>query len=339
MPAGVFGVGSQLRGGEPLSAVYKLVEQPAEDDPALRYTMKLSPGKINDPGAHQVTRRADGTHVLHLADEAPAGSALLREVMRDGARTAQAPDLEADRVHAAAERDAVTAAGLAPLERSPRLLALRARLAAPDDTDDARRRRGARHARRRPPSSPSTSSTTSCPAARSACPGETPSSRRCCAPRATSRSSSRRATPIPRGTARSSRRAGRGRRTASMGTHGAELHPAIAALPGPVIDKAHGARARRLLGLRRHRPRRSCCATPASRTSSSAGLATDYCVKVTVLHALDAGFDVTVLCDAIAAVDVAAGDGERALQEMAARRSAAHAGMGQGGLEPPSNRL
>ncbi|HEV2060363.1 MAG TPA: nicotinate phosphoribosyltransferase, partial [Solirubrobacteraceae bacterium] len=107
VPAGLFGVGAQLRGGEPLSAVYKLVEQPAEHDPTLRYTMKLSPGKINDPGAHQVTRRPDGTHLLHLADETPAGEALLREVMRDGARTAQAPELEADRAHAATERERV----------------------------------------------------------------------------------------------------------------------------------------------------------------------------------------------------------------------------------------
>ena len=104
VPAGAFGVGSQLRGGEPLSAVYKLVEQPDEDDPALRFTMKLSPGKVNDPGAHQVTRRADGTHVLHLAGEAMEGEPLLVEVMRDGIRTARAPDLAADRAHAAAER-------------------------------------------------------------------------------------------------------------------------------------------------------------------------------------------------------------------------------------------
>jgi nicotinamidase/pyrazinamidase len=46
------------------------------------------------------------------------------------------------------------------------------------------------------------------------------------------------------------------------------------------------------------------------------GLATDYCVLHTVLDALQQGFSVTVLTDAIRAVDVAQGDGDRALEEM-----------------------
>lgn len=46
------------------------------------------------------------------------------------------------------------------------------------------------------------------------------------------------------------------------------------------------------------------------------GLATDYCVKTTVLDALKAGFDVTLLSDAIAGVDVVAGDSEKALEDM-----------------------
>lgn len=46
------------------------------------------------------------------------------------------------------------------------------------------------------------------------------------------------------------------------------------------------------------------------------GLATDYCVLETALDARRAGFGVTVLTDAIRAVDVEDGDGARALARM-----------------------
>ncbi len=49
------------------------------------------------------------------------------------------------------------------------------------------------------------------------------------------------------------------------------------------------------------------------------GLATDYCVKATALDAHDAGFDVVVLEDAAAAVNVEPGDEARALAELRAR--------------------
>lgn len=46
------------------------------------------------------------------------------------------------------------------------------------------------------------------------------------------------------------------------------------------------------------------------------GLATDYCVKNTVLDALSKGFSVSVVNEGIRAVDVESGDGDRAVDEM-----------------------
>ena len=49
------------------------------------------------------------------------------------------------------------------------------------------------------------------------------------------------------------------------------------------------------------------------------GLATDYCVKSTVLDALRLGFETVLLFDAIKGVDVNPGDSERAIREMLER--------------------
>lgn len=46
------------------------------------------------------------------------------------------------------------------------------------------------------------------------------------------------------------------------------------------------------------------------------GLATDYCVKNTVLDALSKGFKVKALANAMRPVELKPGDGERALEEM-----------------------
>jgi nicotinamidase-related amidase len=52
------------------------------------------------------------------------------------------------------------------------------------------------------------------------------------------------------------------------------------------------------------------------------GLATDYCVRASVLDAIREGFEVVVLEDAVGAVNVTPGDGDRALDEMRAAGAA-----------------
>jgi nicotinamidase/pyrazinamidase len=47
-----------------------------------------------------------------------------------------------------------------------------------------------------------------------------------------------------------------------------------------------------------------------------AGLATDYCVKSTVLDARERGYPITVLQNGIRAVELNPGDGDRAIEEM-----------------------
>jgi nicotinamidase/pyrazinamidase len=46
------------------------------------------------------------------------------------------------------------------------------------------------------------------------------------------------------------------------------------------------------------------------------GLATDYCVRASILNAMSRGFVVTLLLDAVRAVNVQPEDGERAIDEM-----------------------
>ena len=100
------------------------------------------------------------------------------------------------------------------------------------------------------------------------------------------------------------------------GTAGAEFHPA---LDGSRIEKVFSKGVDRdreaysafdgtgLAGwLREHKVRRLVVG----------GLATDYCVRASVLDARKEGFEVMVLEDGIGAVDVKPGDGERALAEM-----------------------
>lgn len=101
------------------------------------------------------------------------------------------------------------------------------------------------------------------------------------------------------------------------GTPGASLAPQIDAVAHAVVSKGTRADADAYSGFDGTRLAELLRAHGVDRVVVG-GLATDYCVRATVLDALRAGFDVDVLESAVAAVDVEPGDGARALEEMRA---------------------
>ncbi len=111
------------------------------------------------------------------------------------------------------------------------------------------------------------------------------------------------------------------------GTWGAELHPALE-LPEETasIHKGSSGEDGYSAFMMRDPTDGSTVPTPLDGLLRSAnvhrvvivGLATDYCVKASGLDAIRLGYETTVLTDAIAAVDLEAGDGERAIDELAA---------------------
>ena len=108
-----------------------------------------------------------------------------------------------------------------------------------------------------------------------------------------------------------------------QGTWGAELHPALV-VGGPIVKKGSngedgysGFTTRdSLSGETTETPLGEMLATAGITALVIAGLATDYCVKSTVLDARDRGYPVTVLQNGIRAVDLQPGDGDRAIEEM-----------------------
>jgi nicotinamidase/pyrazinamidase len=101
-----------------------------------------------------------------------------------------------------------------------------------------------------------------------------------------------------------------------QGTHGAELHPAMSDIQVDAIvdvgvereDEGYsGFEKSKLADLLHER---------GVDEVAVVGLATDYCVRASAIDACREGFETTVVTDAIRAVEVKPGDGERALEEM-----------------------
>ncbi|MDB5959686.1 MAG: nicotinamidase [Massilia sp.] len=101
------------------------------------------------------------------------------------------------------------------------------------------------------------------------------------------------------------------------GTHGAQFSPQLHLQSATVVSKATSAARDAYSGFEGT----DLAATLRSQNVQRVfvgGLATDYCVLQTVIDALKLGFEVVLLRDAVRAVDVQPGDGERAIARMTA---------------------
>jgi len=110
-----------------------------------------------------------------------------------------------------------------------------------------------------------------------------------------------------------------------QGTWGAELHPGLTER-GPVVRKGSNGEDGYSGFSMRHPVSGETVPTELAELLGRSGvthvvicgLATDYCVKETALDARAHGYPTTVLEDAIRAVDLEPGDGDRAVEEMLA---------------------
>jgi nicotinamidase/pyrazinamidase len=110
-----------------------------------------------------------------------------------------------------------------------------------------------------------------------------------------------------------------------MDTWGAQLHPQLR-VEGPVIRKGSNGEdgysgfsmRDPISGETKPTELADLLAEAGATRLVVAGLATDYCVKATVLDARRHGYPTTVLEPAIRAVDLRPGDGARAIEEMLA---------------------
>jgi nicotinamidase/pyrazinamidase len=109
-----------------------------------------------------------------------------------------------------------------------------------------------------------------------------------------------------------------------QGTWGAEFHPALTVAGAVVRKGSHGEDGYSGFTMRdpvsgKTRPTEldALLKERSARRLVVVGLATDYCVKATALDGRSLGYETTVLEDAVRAVDLQAGDGEAALEELA----------------------
>ena len=101
-----------------------------------------------------------------------------------------------------------------------------------------------------------------------------------------------------------------------QGTRGAEFHPGLSVDPRvTIISKGIDESADGYSGLDGTNLAESLREEGVEEVWVG-GLATDYCVKHTVLDALREGFEVRALADAMRAVNIKADDGAKAIEEM-----------------------
>jgi nicotinamidase/pyrazinamidase len=106
-----------------------------------------------------------------------------------------------------------------------------------------------------------------------------------------------------------------------QGSEGAKFHPALKLGRGVVIvSKGMAADSDSYSGFDAVDESGAALAELLRRLGAArifvGGLATDYCVKQTVLDGLKQGFEVVLLKDSIRGVELAPGDSERAVEEM-----------------------
>jgi nicotinamidase/pyrazinamidase len=103
-----------------------------------------------------------------------------------------------------------------------------------------------------------------------------------------------------------------------QGTHGADFHPAMDDVDvDEVVDVGRGRDDEGYSGFEKSDLARLLRDRDVDAVYVC-GLATDYCVRASAIDACREGFDTAVIEDAIRAVEVEPGDGERALADMRA---------------------